>query len=255
LSAAMVSLPSSLGAATISYPLFFTAGVAAGMLWLIAVETEPDLAPRQRLTNDPVIAGVVMLATGLFMARLTFILLHSSYYFAHPLEILYIWQGGLSGIGGFAGALIGLGIYARVRGESFTAYADALAIPGAIIASSCWLGCWMDGCAYGIPLESQFPLLTGFDMFNSETLRWPTQAAGAIFSLLSVGALITLKGRLPQGILGMVSLTSIALGVFVVSLFRSDPSLLIAGFRIDTMAALGLALLGIGGILIVKRNK
>ena len=225
------------------------------MLWLITAGTEPDLAPRQRLTNDPVIAGVVMLAAGLFMARLTFILLHSSYYFSRPLEILYLWQGGLSGIGGFAGALVGLGIYARVTGESFTAHADALAIPAAIIASSCWLGCWLDGCAYGIPIESHFPLLTGFDIFYSETLRWPTQAAGAIFSLLSIGVLIFLKDRLPQGLLGMASLTSIALGVFVISIFRSDPSLLIAGFRIDTLAALGLALLGIGGILIVTRKK
>ncbi len=225
------------------------------MLWLIAAGTESDIAPRQHLTNDSVIAGVVMLATGLFMARMTFILLHSSYYFARPLEILYIWQGGLSGIGGFAGALVGLGIYARLTGESLTAHADALAIPGAIIASSCWLGCWLEGCAYGIPIESQFPLLTGIDMFKSETLRWPTQAAGAISSLLSIGVLITLKDRLPPGILGMLSLSLIATGVFVVSIFRSDPSLLIAGFRLDTLAALGLALLGIGGILIVTRNK
>jgi phosphatidylglycerol:prolipoprotein diacylglycerol transferase len=225
------------------------------MLWLIASETEPDIAPRQRIINDPVIAGAVTLAAGLFMARLTFLLLHSEYYFARPLEILYLWQGGLSGIGGFVGALIGLGIYVRVKGESFAVHADALAIPGAIIASSCWLGCWLDGCAYGIPLENQFPLLTGFDMFNSETLRWPTQAVGAIFSLFSVGALITLKGRLPQGNLGVVSLSLITTGAFVVSFFRSDPSLLIAGFRIDTLAALGLALLGIGGILIVTRNK
>jgi prolipoprotein diacylglyceryltransferase len=92
-------------------------------------------------------------------------------------------------------------------------------------------------------------------MFNSGTLRWPTQAAGAIFSLLSIGVLITLKDRLPPGILGMLSLSLIATGVFMVSFFRSDPSLLIAGFRLDTLAALGLALLGIGGILIVTRNK
>lgn len=219
------------------------------MIWLIATETEPALSTRQRLTNDPVITAVVMLAIGLFTARMTFILLHSHYYISHPLEILYLWQGGLSGIGGFTGALVGLGIYSKAKGESFATHADALAIPGAIIATSSWLGCWMDGCAYGIPLERQFPLLTGIDMFNSEILRWPTQASGVIFSLLSVGALVTLKDRLPQGILGMISLSSIALGIFGVSFFRSDPSLLIAGFRLDTLAALGLALLGSGGIL------
>ena len=224
------------------------------MLWLIATETEPALSPRQRLTNDPVTAAVVMLAAGLFIARITFILMHSHYYFSRPLEILYLWQGGLSGIGGFIGALAGLGIYAIVKGESFAAHADALAIPGAIIASSCWLGCWTDGCAYGIPLESQFPLLTGIDMFDSGILRWPTQAFGAIFSLLSVGVLVTLKDRLPPGILGMISLSALALGIFGVSFFRSDPILLIAGVRIDSLAALGLALLGIGGILLYKRR-
>jgi len=217
------------------------------MLWLIATGSEPNLSPRRRLTNDPVIAGVVVLVTGLFLARMTFVLLHSNYYYAHPIEILYTWQGGLSGIGGVAGALVGLGIYNRVRGESFASCVDALAIPAAIIASSCWLGCWMEGCAYGIPLESQFPL-TGIDMFNSDILRWPTQASGAIFSLLSVGALVTLKDQLPQGVLGMVSLNLIALGILGISFFRSDPSLLIAGFRLDTLAALGLALIGIGGI-------
>ncbi len=195
-----------------------------------------------------------MLAMGLFTARMTFILLHSNYYFSHLLEILYLWQGGLSGIGGFAGALVGLGIYSKVKGESFATHVDALAIPGAIIAASCWLGCWMDGCAYGIPLDRQFSLLTGIDMFNSEILRWPTQASGSIFSLLSVGALVTLKDRLPQGILGMISISSIALAIFGISFFRSDPSLLIAGFRLDTLAALGLALLGIGGILIYIRK-
>lgn len=238
----------------ISYPLVFTAGVAVGMLWLIAAETEPVLSPQQRFSNNPVIAGAITLAAGLFISRVTFILLHNTYYFAHPIEILYLWQGGLSGIGGFAGALAGLGIYVSVKGESFTAYADALAIPGVIIASSCWLGCWLYGCAYGIPLETQFPLLTGFDMYDSDIPRWPTQAAGAIFSLLSVGALVTLKDRLPQGILGMISISSVALGIFGVSFFRSDPSLLLAGYRLDTLAALGLALLGICGIIICMRK-
>ncbi|MEE8122246.1 MAG: prolipoprotein diacylglyceryl transferase family protein, partial [Anaerolineales bacterium] len=101
------------------------------MIWLIAAETEPALSPRQRLTNDPVIAGVVMLAMGLFTARMTFILLHSNYYFSHLLEILYLWQGGLSGIGGFAGALVGLVVYTKATGESLAAQVDALAIPGA----------------------------------------------------------------------------------------------------------------------------
>lgn len=250
----MVSLPSSKGDVNILFPLVFTAGVLVAMLWLIAAETEPILPPRHRFTDDPVIAGVVMLAAGLCMARITFVLLHSNYYFARPLEILHLWQGGLSGIGGFAGALAGLGIYARVRDESIAAYADALAIPGVIIASSCWLGCWLDGCAYGIPLESQFPLLTGIDMYNSDIPRWPTQASGVIFSLLSIGALVTIKDRIPQGILGMISISSITLGIFGISLFRSDPSLLIAGFRLDTLAALGLALPGIGGILIYMRK-
>ena len=196
-----------------------------------------------------------MLGVGLFTARIVFILLHSSYYYAHPLEILTIWEGGLSGIGGFAGALAGLGIYAFIMDESLAAHADALAIPGVIVASSCWLGCWMDGCAYGIPIEGQSLLLTGTDMFDSGIPRWPTQASGAIFSLFSIGILFILKDRIPQGMLGMISISLIALGIFGIGFFRGDPSLLLAGLRLDMLAALALTLLGIGAILIGVRKR
>ncbi len=59
--------------------------------------------------------------------RLGFCLLYQpGYYLSHPLEILYVWQGGMSFHGGFAGVIIAVLLFCRVHGANPWGIGDAI---------------------------------------------------------------------------------------------------------------------------------
>lgn len=59
--------------------------------------------------------------------RLLYVLEYLKFYFAAPLDILKIWQGGMSVYGGFIGATLAAVIYFKKHKLDFWQYADALA--------------------------------------------------------------------------------------------------------------------------------
>lgn len=60
--------------------------------------------------------------------RLGYVLFYqSAYYFSHPLDILKIWQGGMSFHGGFIGVLVAMWLFARKHKVKFWAVADFVA--------------------------------------------------------------------------------------------------------------------------------
>lgn len=68
------------------------------------------------------IAGVLL------GARLGYVLFYNPlYYLAHPLEALYVWQGGMSFHGGFLGVIIASGLAGRRFGRSLFETMDFLA--------------------------------------------------------------------------------------------------------------------------------
>lgn len=69
------------------------------------------------------------------------VLYEPGYYLAHPLESLYVWQGGLSSFGGFAGAAAAFFWRIRRSGLPLLRTADAL-----IAALPLGLGCGRIGC-------------------------------------------------------------------------------------------------------------
>jgi phosphatidylglycerol---prolipoprotein diacylglyceryl transferase len=60
--------------------------------------------------------------------RLGYVLFYKPmYYFAHPLEIVAVWQGGMSFHGGLLGVLIAMWFYARTRGKRWLDVMDFVA--------------------------------------------------------------------------------------------------------------------------------
>jgi phosphatidylglycerol:prolipoprotein diacylglycerol transferase len=198
-------------------------------------------------------SGLAALGSGVLGARIGFVIAHWDYYFSKPVEILWFWEGGLSWIGGALGATTGLYLYTAFTRRSFWTLADALAIPSALMASSSWMGCLLDGCAYGRQSQASFFTPPISDMFGGQSTRWPTQAVGAIYCLVVLAAIYGLRSRkLPPGFLASSSLSLIAAGALALSFTRGDPVLLLTGFRLDTVGSAAILLVALSGLILTR---
>jgi phosphatidylglycerol:prolipoprotein diacylglycerol transferase len=188
-------------------------------------------------------AGLASLAGGLIGARLTFILVHSGYYLSRPLESLSFWQGGLSWFGAAAGAVLGLIVYSRLARADPWIVADVLAVPAMLVGASAWIGCYLDGCAYGYPVQLAWWAVRSPDWIGNIALRWPTQLVGSLLYLLSIAGLLRIaKGRFPPGTAACLSLALLSAIYCGLSLTRGDPIWMVFGLRLDTLASVTILL-------------
>lgn len=126
--------------------------------------------------------ALLVALSGVAGARLLFVLLNWSYYAAHPNEIWNLAAGGLSMHGGFAAALLTSLWFARRLGFNPWMLADLTAPPVALGTAVTRLGCFLNGCCYGLPAPPPW----GMDAsYLHDTLRYPVQLyeSGLVFLL------------------------------------------------------------------------
>ncbi len=125
-----------------------------------------------------------------------------SYYISNPVEILYIWQGGLASHGGAIGIVIALYYYQRkVSSKSFLWLLDRLIIPFALGAFFIRMGNLMNSEIYGI--ETSLPWGFIFENRGEIVPKHPTQIyeGGAYLVLLAILSWMYVNKRklLPEG--------------------------------------------------------
>ena len=122
------------------YALAYIAGIVIGWRIMVAAAKRPALWPGDRAPMTPAqvedfltwaVLGII--AGG----RLGYTLFYQpAYYLAHPVEILYVWQGGMSFHGGFLG-IVAAGLwFCRRNGIPVLQMSDALAMaapPGILL--------------------------------------------------------------------------------------------------------------------------
>ena len=243
-----------------TYPALFILGTLASFLWLAFVDPTPisNSNDNQRIHSgiETIDAALIALFLGLCGARISFVFLHQKYYASHPVEIFWLWQGGMTWVGGAFGAILGVGLYSLRSERSLWSLIDALAIPASIIALAAWSGCYLDGCAYGIQMPESHWTPVVEDMFGGVTARWPTQVAGIISSAVILLSLYTLSNlQLRRGVLGSLSLAMIAAVALALSFTRNDPALLVGEFRLDTVGAAAVLLTALCGFVMAWFKK
>jgi phosphatidylglycerol---prolipoprotein diacylglyceryl transferase len=141
----LTSLPSppdpvafELGPLALSYyGLFVALGIIVGT-WL----TGRELARKGYAGGYALEALFFVVPLGLVGARLSFVVANYDQYAPNPIPaVLEVWVGGLEIYGGLVGGFVGLMIFARLRGISPLAFADAAA-PGVVLAQA--IGHWCD---------------------------------------------------------------------------------------------------------------
>ena len=107
------------------YGLMYLAGFALGW-WLGVRRVNRGMAPLTRAQLDDIVFYTLL---GVILGgRLGYVMFYKPlHYLSHPLEIFYIWQGGMSFHGGLLGVMAALWLFARKHNIAYLSLMDFFA--------------------------------------------------------------------------------------------------------------------------------
>ena len=179
-----------------------------------------------REVEDLLFYGVVGVVLG---GRIGYALFYKpGHYLSHPLEILMVWQGGMSFHGGLLGVIAALAFFAWRRRRPFLEVTDLVApcVPTGLASGR--IGNFINGELWGRAADPSLPWAMVFPQSGSALARHPSQLYQFALEGLLLFALLWWYGSRPRG-LGQVSgafLVGYGVLRFVAEWFREPDSFL-----------------------------
>ncbi len=190
------------------------------------------------LDSDTIIDGVLcVVPVAVIFARLYYCAFSWETYKNNPIEILYIWNGGLAIYGGVIGAALGVIVFSRIKKIKLSAVLDLVAL-GFLIGQA--LGRWgnfFNREAFGEATESFFRM----GLFNNLTQQYeyyhPTFLYESVWNALGFVLLHFLsKKRKYDGQIALGYVAWYGFGRTLIEGLRVD-SLMLGSFRVSQMLA------------------
>lgn len=168
--------------------------IAAGLL--LAVVYGMRRCKQFGITSDDLLDGALCIVPfAIICARLYYCIFSWENYAQNPIEILYVWNGGLAIYGGVIGAAIGIIVFAKVKKVRLGAVLDVVSL-GFLIGQS--IGRWgnfFNREAFGSPTEN-FLRMGLFDtVSNKFTYYHPTFLYESLWNLVGFVLLHFLSRR------------------------------------------------------------
>ncbi len=176
------------------YGLMYVLGfIGIMLLGRHRIRTQPWLNWNLRELDDLIFYGVLGTILG---GRLGYILFYKlDYYLQHPLEIFYVWQGGMSFHGGFLGVIFAMLLFARHHKKHWFAVTDFVAPltpPGLMFGRiGNFINQELPGRETAVPWGMQFPAVDNIVRHPSQLY----QAAGEGLLLFIILWIFTSKPR------------------------------------------------------------
>lgn len=219
------------------YALAYIAGLMAGWRIIVALMNRPALwggtAPmRPKLVEDLLTAVILGVVIG---GRLGFVLFYEpGYYLTHPLEVVKVWQGGMSFHGGFLGTVVAGLWFCRRHDLPALRVADAFALVAPIGLFLGRVANFIKPELWGRPTDAPWGVIFPVEaaqvcngiagQIDGICARHPSQLYEAGLEGLLLGtilwALMTTGALKRPGLLLGVFLTGYGLSRAVVELFR-----------------------------------
>jgi phosphatidylglycerol---prolipoprotein diacylglyceryl transferase len=240
------------------YAIAYIAGIVIG--WRLALRVV-DQPPRfmTRLAIDDFVAWATL---GVILGgRLGYVIFYKpGYYLAHPLEILTLWQGGMSFHGGMLGVIGATLLFAWKRGISLLALGDIVALMAPIGLFFGRIANFINGELFGRPTDVHWAMI-----FPTDPLRLPRHPSQlyeaaleglVLFLVLAWLAWFTQARRQP-GIIGGAFLIGYALARIICEFYREPDAhlgFLYAGATMGQLLCVPMLLAGIALVVQARRN-
>jgi len=223
-----------------------------------------------KLTSEMVDSLLIYIAVGAIVgARLGHCLFYEpDYYLKNPIEILFIWKGGLASHGGSVGLLLALWLYIRKYKIPFLWLIDRIAIVVALANAFIRIGNFFNSEIYGrptnLPWGVEFVRDRLYDSATGEILptvaRHPTQIYEALSYFLIFIALLVFyqkkKMEVRDGFIFSVSMIAQFSARFLLEFLKNDQVAFEAGmtFNMGQLLSLPFIIAGIVIIIWTKNN-
>lgn len=244
-----------------TYGLLLAVSFIAGILLALRRSRARGLNQNQMINMS-----LLIMVAGIVGARIMYVIPHWNEFSANPLDIISPFQSsgsiGLTGLtmyGGFIAAVLVSILYLRAKRLSVWKACDAFAPSIALGIGVSRVGCFMNGCCFGLPTESSlgvvFPAFSAAGSFYPDVPLHPTQLYNAVLGFGLFGLLMWLD-RKPRhdGFLFAVLLIAEPVTRFFVDLFRYYESSMtlgsLGGIALSVNQGISIALCGLGLLLL-----
>lgn len=187
-------------------------------------------------------------------ARLGHVLFYGwDYYSQHPIEIFYVWQGGLASHGGVLGILIALTIWSRkVSKRSILWVLDRVVVPTALVAALIRLGNLMNSEIYGVATNLPWGFI--FERNHETVAKHPTQIYEALSYLVTFGVMLYMywktKAKDYLGLIFGVFFTMIFSARFFIEFIKEEQEAFEKGMALNMGQILSIPFVVAGVVLI-----
>ena len=172
------------------YSLGYLAGIFIGYWYLLKLIAQPGAPLARRHADDLVFYSSLGIILG---GRIGYVLFYNlSYYLQHPLQILKLWDGGMSFHGGVIGTTLGIIYLARKEGLNWLRVHDYVACCAPFGLGLVRIANFINGELWGgttnLPWAVRFPLVMGQPALGPA--RHPTQLYEAILEGIVLFAIL-----------------------------------------------------------------
>jgi prolipoprotein diacylglyceryl transferase len=202
---------------------------------------------------------IYLIVATIIGARLGHVLFYGwDYYSQHPIEILYVWQGGLASHGGVLGIIIAMLIWSKyVSKRSILWVLDRVVVPSIFVGALIRFGNLMNSEIYG--MQTSLPWGFIFERNHETVAKHPTQIYEALCYLVTFGVMLYMywktKAKDYQGLLVGVFFLMVFSARFFIEFIKEVQEPFENGMSLDMGQWLSIPFVLTGIFLIVRALK
>ncbi|NQU16768.1 MAG: prolipoprotein diacylglyceryl transferase [Candidatus Saganbacteria bacterium] len=219
----------------------YSYGLMVALAFVAGIVTALLVGKRDGLSAEIVLDAVLWVMISAILGARVFYLIEYSAEFASPLEAFMIWRGGLVFYGGLIFSVIALVLFGIKNKLSIFRILDIAAPSAAIGYAIGRIGCFLNGCCYGV--ASELPWAVKFP--NLIQPRHPTQLYASFAGVLIFIVLLFLfKYRRFEGQIFCFGLMLYSIYRFLNEFLRINPRYIL-GLSEAQIISIGLFIFGI----------